>query len=132
MGFLTYLIVVLIIIAAAFTIIIITRHIRKKKLEYILLQRSLAQRQASAYIANATIIQAYGGMTGEQGAQARFELSLKVLAGQNESYQARTTWLVDINALDYMKAGNTVSIRIDREDRNIIYPGASWAKYVMC
>lgn len=104
-------------------------YVREKRLQSYLLQRSLGERQASAYDANALIVQAQGGMVG--AGQARMNLTLEVLAGQNDSYIAKTTWLVDITALDYMKTGSQVSVRIDREDRNLVYPGATWATYVV-
>jgi hypothetical protein len=91
-------------------------------------------RQASAVWASAILINARDGIAGggEGGVsnRARYELSLEVTPPGGTPYQARTTWLVEVAQMSLLQPGQQLSVKIDQQDAKIIYPNASWAKFV--
>ena len=107
---------------------LITRR-RKKILADIENDRNSHLREKNATYGNAVIVQVDAAMVGEHARQARVSLILNLL-GENRSNGIHTDWLVDITALDYLKVGNEIAVKIDYENPKIIYPGAPWAKYI--
>jgi len=59
----------------------------------------------------------------------RTELTLLVQPPDGEAYPASTVWRIDISALASVQPGESVSIKIDQLDPQIIYPNVSWAQY---
>lgn len=91
------------------------------------------QRQESAVWASAMIVCARGGVMGsETGVSqwARYELSLQVTPPNGEPYSARTAWLVEVTQMSMLQQGQMLQVKIDQQDPHIIYPNASWAKYI--
>lgn len=91
------------------------------------------KRQESAVWASAMIISVRGGVVGsETGVSqwARYELSLQVTPPNGETYSTHTAWLVDVAQMSMLQQGQQLSVKIDQQDHKIIYPNASWAKYI--
>ena len=61
---------------------------------------------------------------------ARVELQLEVHMPGTAPYQAKTTWLVDQEALASVEEGKEVSVKVDPEGPQYVYPSGGWAKYV--
>ncbi len=57
------------------------------------------------------------------------ELSLLIQPPDGEAYTASTIWRVDIAALASVQPGQSVSVKIDQHDPQVIYPNVSWARY---
>ena len=59
---------------------------------------------------------------------ARVELELEVHMPGTPAYQAKTTWLVDQEALTYVEEGKEITLKVDPLGPQYIYPNGSWAK----
>lgn len=93
-------------------------------------KRSLAQRYDRAVWAGATVISArHTPAVGSGQGKARVSLRLQVKQQDGRTYQAATTWIVNLANLAQVQPGQSVSIRIDREDPRRIYPNAPWAAF---
>jgi hypothetical protein len=57
------------------------------------------------------------------------ELTLQVQLPEGKPYVARVTRLVELAFLQQIQPGKEVSIKIDRDDPQVIYPNVGWAKY---
>ena len=92
-----------------------------------------AARQESAVWATATLLSAQAGLVGGEAGVAGwadYELSLEVSAPGGTPYQACTNWMVDLSQLSMLQSGQQLSVKIDQQDPSIIYPNASWAKFI--
>jgi hypothetical protein len=95
--------------------------------------REFLDRQSHAAWATASLLSVSGGIIGsEHGVSnwARYELSLRVAPPEGEPYTARTAWLVEVARMSSLQPGQEIQVRIDLQDRQIIYPGADWARYI--
>ncbi|MBS1516579.1 MAG: hypothetical protein JSS91_00655 [Bacteroidetes bacterium] len=88
----------------------------------------LKQKISKAKPATAEIISASQGMTGGD-INRIIHLKLRIIDGFSEPYAAETTWFVNTLHFDKIKEGNVIRVRIDSENRSIIYPEESWGKY---
>jgi hypothetical protein len=61
---------------------------------------------------------------------ARVALQLEIHMPGNPAYQAKTTWLVDQEALGYVEEGKEISLKVDPLGLEYIYPNGSWAKLI--
>ncbi|MCU0848846.1 MAG: NADH-quinone oxidoreductase subunit C [Spirochaetes bacterium] len=116
-------------VAALITAVYFIR--RRKAVSWMKRTRESAGRENRAFFANASIIKSEAGIPEQGGGTARVKLLLNILSDPDKPYTASTVWLVDITAIDYLKQGGEISVKIDADDPKIIYPGASWARYVM-
>jgi hypothetical protein len=64
------------------------------------------------------------------GGMARVTLELEVHLPGTPPYTAATTWLVEQEALEYVETGKEVSLKVDPQDPNFIYPSGPWAREV--
>jgi len=124
--FIVSLVILIILLLSGF--FFMTRR-RKKILANIENDRNWHLREKNATYGNATIVQVDAAMVGEYARQARVSLILNI-SGEKEANNIKTNWLVDITALDYIKVGSEIAVKIDYENPKIIYPGAPWAKYI--
>lgn len=85
-------------------------------------------RQQRAVWARASVIDAKSAAIGLSG-MARTDLTLKVHLPGVEPYEAATQWLVDPDALQYVAAGQEISVKIDPGSPQYVYPSSSWAKF---
>jgi hypothetical protein len=83
---------------------------------------------ANAKPALAKVISASQGLAGGDIKKLIF-LVLEINDGFSQPYQAEAAWFVDTLHFDNIKEGNAISVKINSEDKNIIYPAESWAVY---
>lgn len=123
----------LIVIFAIAVVVIVLLSQRQKLAADQERMQGFIKRQESAVWASAMIVSARGGVVGsETGVSqwARYELSLQVTPPNGETYSAHTAWLVDVAQMSMLQQGQQLSVKIDQQDPKIIYPNASWAKYI--
>ena len=90
------------------------------------------KRQQHATPGKGLIIHSDGGvMPARPSAKAPVALTMEITPGTGKPYRAKTQWLVDVTALSYVAQGQDVAVKIDVDDKNIIYPNSSWAKYIV-
>ena len=61
---------------------------------------------------------------------AHVEMQLEVHTPGTPPYSARTTWLVEQEALGYVEIGKEISLKVDPLGLQHVYPNGSWAKFV--
>jgi hypothetical protein len=61
---------------------------------------------------------------------AHVELQLEVHTPGTPPYSAKTTWLVEKEALGYVENGKEISLKVDPLGLQHVYPNGSWAKFV--
>ena len=62
--------------------------------------------------------------------QARVQLRLQIQPAGNERYEAETLWLVDEDAVKYLKEGELLSVKTSQLHPETVFPDAPWAKLV--
>ena len=55
-------------------------------------------------------------------------LALKVMPPDGDPYEAKAVWRIKRASKPKTQSGNTVQVRIDAQDRTLIYSAESWAK----
>ena len=80
----------------------------------------------TAIWASAVIVAAHP--TEHDSGHARVELMLEVEGPDETRYPARATWWVDPNYLHLLRPGESVQIKIDKQDAMRIYPNVDWAE----
>ncbi len=87
-------------------------------------------REQRAIWASATIISARRASVSEDArGKEKVDLSLQVQPRGGDSYSAHAAWYVDLNAIAQLRAGETVSIKIDASDPKVIYPNMTEMEY---
>jgi hypothetical protein len=79
----------------------------------------------SAVIASAKIIsikQTSSLSIGSMGRVDSFCLDLEIQIKDQETYNAKTWWLIYTLAISQMKIGETISVKVDKKDKQVIYP----------
>jgi hypothetical protein len=61
---------------------------------------------------------------------ARVTMDLEVHTPGTPAYPATVTWLVDEDSLAFVGQGKELSLKVDPQDLQFIYPNGSWAKKV--
>lgn len=56
-------------------------------------------------------------------------LKLKINDGFGTPYETKTTWFINTLHFDKIKEGNAIMVKVDAENKNIIYPAETWGKY---
>ena len=56
-------------------------------------------------------------------------LKLQISDGFGAPYEAKTTWFVNTLHFDKIRDGNGIMVKVDAEDKNIIYPAESWGRF---
>jgi hypothetical protein len=126
---------ILVIIAAVVLIVVIMvfvfLHLNRRKMHR-LSQRNQAfiQRQQSAVLGKALVVDARDGVTGEYATQTYMTLTLEVTPSGGQTYRTSARWLVELSALGFIQQGSEMPVKIDADDPKIIYPNAPWAKYI--
>jgi hypothetical protein len=125
------IVIIAAVIAVAVVLIFIFLHMHRRKMQKLSEKnQALVQRQQRAVWGMALIVDARGGVTGEYATQTHMIFTLEVTPPGGETYRASTRWLVELSALGAIQQGNELSVKIDADDPRIIYPNASWAKYI--
>ena len=88
----------------------------------------LRQKIANARPANAKVLSASQGIVGGSIKRLIF-LKLEINDGFGQNYEAEAAWFVDTLHFDKIKEGSFFSVKVNSENKSIIYPGESWAVY---
>jgi hypothetical protein len=72
-------------------------------------------------------------LSSKQGAlnsfrMARVEMQLEVHLPGSPAYQAKTTWLVEQDALPSVEVGKEIALKVDPQGPQYVYPNGTWAK----
>jgi hypothetical protein len=72
-------------------------------------------------------------LSSKQGAvnsyhMARVEMQLEVHMPGSPAYQAKTTWLVEQDALPAVEVGKEIALKVDPQGPQYVYPNGTWAK----
>lgn len=59
---------------------------------------------------------------------AKVDLELKILTSNGEPLEAQTCWLVKVESLPELEAGQMVKVKFNRKKLKIIYPDVPWAQ----
>ncbi len=88
-----------------------------------------ATRLAGAIWGWATVLSATS-TPAKTGDMLRVELELEVHVPGLEPYAARTVWMVNPEAAEYVAVGKDVSVKVNPSSPKYVYPHASWATRV--
>ena len=78
--------------------------------------------------ATAMVVSASQGMVGGD-INRIIHLKLQVNDGFGPPYLSNTTWFVNTLHFDKIREGNAIMIKVDAQNKNIIYPAESWGRY---
>lgn len=85
-------------------------------------------RIAAARDANAKVISASQGVSGGSINRLIY-LRLEINDGFGQNYEAEASWFVDTLHFDKIREGSFFPVKVDSQNKYIIYPGESWAVY---
>ncbi len=126
MGSTIVIVVAVIIVAAVFAMLIL---LRLNVAETARQRRKSPQEQENSTQANkwadALVIESNGAFDDDK---ACVSLSLEIIPLQGMPYRASAVWLVDKRAQRLVSPGRLVSVRVDAENPNVIYPAVAWAQ----
>ena len=88
----------------------------------------LRQKIANARPANAKVLSASQGIVGGSIKRLIF-LKLEINDGFGQNYNADAAWFVDTLHFDKVKEGSFFPVKVNSENKSIIYPAESWAVY---
>ena len=83
---------------------------------------------ANARPANAKVISASQGIVGGSIKRLIF-LKLEINDGFGANYEADAAWFVDTLHFDKIKEGSFFPVKINSQNKYVIYPAESWAVY---
>lgn len=86
----------------------------------------LNERAARATPAQATVISHHTLGTYQDGSLAFVKIQLQI--GEGGGRFATTEWELNISSLTFLQPGQSVAIKIDSINPELIYPNVSWAK----
>ncbi|MEZ0397289.1 MAG: hypothetical protein ABWK53_12780 [Anaerolineales bacterium] len=90
----------------------------------------LLRRAEQAAPARARIVRAQPAAGQGMAATLSVTLQLEVTPPGGAPYPASAVWLVEKPLLGGLQPGNEISVRIDRQDAQIVYPDMGGARYV--
>lgn len=88
----------------------------------------LRQKISLAGPATAKVISASQGLTGGD-INRIIHLRLEVNDGFGTPYITNATWFVNTLHFDKIREGNIITVKVDAQNKSIIYPAESWGKY---
>jgi len=128
-----YLPLIILIVFLAGLAIIAFRAVRAPMREGAEKQREIAEinkREKRAVWAGATVITVNKPKIDRYGMrQLKVDLLLAVESPAGEKYQTKTSWLVDEDMMSQIQPGASLSVKIDAEDPEIIYPNMRGVDY---
>lgn len=129
----SYLPVIILIVFLAGLTIIAFRAVLAPMREGAEKQREIAEfkkREKRAVWAGATVVTVDKPKMDRYGMRKlKVDLLLAVESPGGEKYQAKTSWLVDEDMMPQIQPGVSLSVKIDAEDSEIIYPNMRGVDY---
>jgi len=89
-----------------------------------------AARFAQAQMGRATVKQVGQSYHAKSGGGIITDLTLDVLPESGALYQAAVKWRVERSAISKVQAGQSLTVKIDRDDPQRIYPIETWARFI--
>ena len=83
---------------------------------------------AAAKPASAKVLSASQGIIGGEIKRLIF-LKLEISDGFNPPYEADAAWFVDTLHFDKIKESSSFPVKVNSQNRNIIYPAENWAVF---
>lgn len=88
----------------------------------------LKQKITKARPANAIVLSASQGVVGGSIKRLIF-LKLEINNGFGQNYEAEAAWFVDTLHFDKIREGSFFPVKVNSQNKYIIYPDESWAVY---
>lgn len=88
----------------------------------------LRNKIAAARPANAKVLSATQGLGGGSIKRLIF-LRLEINDGFGNPYEAEAAWFVDTLHFDKIREGLFFTVKVDSQNKNVIYPAENWAVY---
>lgn len=66
---------------------------------------------------------------GDMRGKVKMDLWLDVYLKGEGCYEAGTSWIVDAAAAEMVQPGETVSVKVDIDDKYKVYPSVNWAAF---
>ena len=118
--------------AGGLIVYLVLRKMRREGLEAMDRREAYRQREAQAVWAAATVVSLrQSNLMADGQVRARVELRLKVEPPGGEAYLALARWVVDQALLAQMQPGSALSVKIDAQDPQVIYPNLSGAEVLI-
>ena len=86
-------------------------------------------RQDRAVWAWAKVLSATRGTT-DLSDRTRVEMQLEVHMPGTQPYPATAIWLIDPEGMQYVEQGKEISLKVDPQGPEYVYPNGPWAKFV--
>lgn len=130
MSYLPLFILLAFLVALVFVILRATRAPLREGVERQQKVAAYKKRESQAVWAGATVVTVDKPKIDHYGMrQLKVGLRLEVESPSGEKYQTKTAWLVDEDAMARIQPGASLSVKIDAEDHEIIYPNMSGVEY---
>lgn len=97
----------------------------KKQSKY---AEELSSKISLAHPATAIVVSVSQGMTGGD-INRIIHLKLQISDGFGPPYFANTTWFINTFHFDKIREGNAIMVKVDAQNKKIIYPAESWGRY---
>ncbi len=118
--------------AAGLIVYMVLRKMRREGLEAMAQRDALREREKHAVWAAATVVSVQRAEMIQSGTlRSRVDLRLKVEPPGGEAYLALAHWLVDQALLAQIQPGSALSVKIDAQDPQMIYPNLSGAEVLI-
>ncbi|MBN2146339.1 MAG: hypothetical protein JW726_03080 [Anaerolineales bacterium] len=122
-------IVLLPVVFSGLVVFLVMRRIRQDGLNAMARLDEVRKREAQAIWAGAMVISMQHSMIIEDGVgRARVDVHMNVEPPGGTAYYAKAHWLADLTVLPLLQPGQQVSVKIDQQDPQIIYPNMSGVK----
>ncbi|HMS32526.1 MAG TPA: hypothetical protein PKC91_00425 [Ignavibacteria bacterium] len=122
------IILVLSFAVPAIVILVILYFVRKGLKKDAKYAEELSKKISAARPATALILSASQGIISGD-INRIIHLKLKISDGFVAPYEAKTTWFVNTLHFDKIREGNGIMVKVDAEDKSIIYPAESWGRF---
>jgi hypothetical protein len=86
-------------------------------------------RLARSQPAQAKVIQIGKSVTQEENGIVVVKLRVEVAPSGKPAYQATTVWEIQQGSLSQIQPGQSVAVKVDADDTQIIYPNVGWAEF---
>ncbi len=88
----------------------------------------LREKISLARPATAMVVSVSQGLSGGE-INRIIHLKLRVNDGFGPAYITNTTWFVNTLHFDKIKVGNAIMIKVDAQNKNIVYRAENWGRY---
>jgi hypothetical protein len=93
-------------------------------------QKKLDKRFSLALDAQARVLSINNSMVlRDVRGKLKLSLSLEIHMLNDHSYTTFATWEIDLTAIAHIQPGQTVAVKVDNDEKHIIYPNVPWATY---